>query len=70
MSKTDAKEQQAIQEMVSREASLGYLRATSANVETTILRGSDVIQTKDGKETVVTTITKQTVQPSGHYTLK
>ena len=70
MSKTDTKEQQAIQEMVSREASLGYLRATSANVETTILRGSDVIQTKDGKETVVTTITKQTVQPSGHYTLK
>ena len=70
MSKTDAKERQAIQEMVSREASLGYLRATSANVETTILRGSDVIQTKDGKETVVTTITKQTVQPSGHYTLK
>ena len=70
MSKTDAKEQQAIQEMVSREASLGYLRATSANVETTILRGSDVIQTKDGKETVVTTITKHAVQPSGHYTLK
>ncbi len=70
MSKTDAKEQQAIQEMVSREASLGYLRATSANVETTILRGADVIQTKDGKETVVTTITKHAVQPSGHYTLK
>lgn len=70
MSKTDAKERQAIQEMVSREASLGYLRATSANVETTILRGSDVIQTKDGKETVVTTITKHAVQPSGHYTLK
>lgn len=70
MSKTDAKERQAIQEMVSREASLGYLRATSANVETTILRGSDVVQTKDGKETVVTTITKHVIQPSGHYTLK
>ncbi len=70
MSKVDAKEQQAIQEMVSRDASLGYLRAASANVETTILRGTDIIRTKDGKEQVVATITSHAVQPSGHYTLQ
>lgn len=70
MSKTDAKEQQAIQDMLKRDASLGYLRAASANVETTILRGTDIIRIKDGKEQVVATITSHAVQQSGHYTLQ
>ncbi len=53
MDNTELMERMAIREMTSRDASLGYLKAKSANVEVTILRGEDIVRIKDGKEEVI-----------------
>ena len=71
MSKSDSKEQQAIYDMASRDASLGYLRAVSSHVEVTILRGTDIVRICNGKEQVVGTVAERpvTAQPA-QYTLQ
>lgn len=61
MSTSDSKEQQAIRDMVSRDASLGYLRAVSSHVEVTILKGTDIVRICDGKEQIVGTVDKRPV---------
>lgn len=71
MSTSDSKEQQAIRDMVSRDASLGYLRAVSSHVEVTMLKGTDIVRICDGKEQVVGTVDKQpTTEKTTRYTLR
>jgi len=71
MSESESKEQQAIHDMVSRDASSAYLRAMSSHVEVTILRGTDIVRICNGKEQVVGTVAERpvTAQPA-QYTLR
>lgn len=71
MSESEGKEQQAIHDMVSRDASSGYLRAVSSHIEVTILKGTDIVRICDGKEQVVGTVAERpaTAQPA-QYTLR
>ena len=53
MSKTDQNENRAINQMVSRKYSSGYLRALEANIPVTYVVGSKVVREHNGKREVI-----------------
>ncbi len=72
MDNSDLRERQAILNMASRDASVGYLKAISANVEVTILRGENIVRIKDGKEEVIGSVKQPypSPKPGTQYILK
>lgn len=71
MSEFEGKERQAIYDMVSRNASSGYLRAMSSYIEVTILKGTDIVRICDGKEQVVGAVAERPATAHhAQYTLR
>lgn len=72
MDNTDLRERQAILNMASQDVSVGYLKAISANIEVTILRGENIVRIKDGQEEIVGTVKQQypSLKPGTQYKLK
>jgi len=72
MDNADLRERQAIINMASQNVSVGYLKAISANIEVTILRGENIVRIKDGKEEIIGKVKQQypSLKPGTQYKLK
>ena len=72
MSNTEKKEHEAIQTLVHKKSSSGYLRAINDNHEVMVLKEKQIVRIHNEKEVVVGTIpsTTEIRHEVGTYTLK